>query len=96
MILSIAKKVALGLVLLVALAYAVDYVSIHVPIPPGRAQFGTLTVKPYYAVPMKDGKTEYMYEDPQTETCSHSLFPQYGHSPCWRETSKPDKQLKLP
>lgn len=96
MILSIVKKIAFGLALLAALVYAVDYVSIHVPIPPGRARFGSMIVKPYYAVPLKDGKTEFMYEDPQTETCSHSLFPQYGYSPCWRETGKPDKQLKLP
>jgi hypothetical protein len=96
MILSIVKKIAIGLALLTALVYAADYVSIHVPIPAGRAQFGTLQVKPFYAVPMKDGKTEYMYEDVQTETCSHSLFPQYGHSPCWRESGKPEKQLKLP
>jgi len=96
MILAIVRKITFGLLLLVALVYAADYVSIHVPIPPGRAQFGTLVVKPYYAVPMKDGKTEYIYEDPQTETCSHSLFPQYGHSPCWYEMGKPEKQLKLP
>ncbi len=96
MILSIVKKIAFGLALLAALVYAVDYVSIHVPIPPGRPRFGSMIVKPYYAVPLKDGKTEFMYEDPQTETCSHSLFPQYGYSPCWRETGKPDKQLKLP
>jgi len=96
MILSIVRKIAIGLVFLVALVYAGDYISIHVPIPPGRERFGTLQVKPYFAVPMKDGKTEYMYEDAQTETCSHSLFPQYGHMPCWRESGKPDKQLKLP
>jgi len=96
MILSIVKKIALGLVLLVALAFAGDYVSIHLPIPSGRTKFGTLTVKPFYAVPLKDGKTEYMYEDPETETCSHSLFPQYGHTPCWWESGKPDKQLRLP
>jgi len=96
MILSIVRKIAVGLLLLVALLFAADYVSIHVPIPSGRPQFGTLVVKPYYAVPMKNGKTEYMYEDAQTETCSHSLFPQYGHSPCWVESGKPEKQLKLP
>jgi hypothetical protein len=96
MMFSIAKKIVLGLIAVVVLIYAGDYVSIHVPIPPGRERFGTRQVKPYYAVPMKDGKVEYMYEDAQTETCSHSLFPQYGHSPCWRESPKPDKQLKLP
>jgi hypothetical protein len=96
MILSIVRKIAIGLVVLVALVYAGDYLSIHVPIPPGRERFGTMQVKPFYAVPLKNGKLEYMYQDAQTETCSHSLFPQYGHTPCWRESGKPDKQLKLP
>ena len=93
---ALVRKTAIGLVLLVAVVYGADYLSIHVPIPPGRAQFSTLEVRPYYAVPMKDGKTEYLYQDPRIETCSHSLFPQFGHSPCWRETGEPEKQLKLP
>jgi hypothetical protein len=96
MILSALRKIAIGLILTAVLVYAVDYVSIHVPIPPGRAQFGTLQIRPFYAVKLKNGTTEYMYQDAQTETCTHSLFPQLGHSPCWREAGKPEKQIKLP
>jgi hypothetical protein len=44
---------------------------------------GTITIKRYYAVGLKNGKTEMYYADPETQTCVNSVFPHRGYSPCW-------------
>jgi hypothetical protein len=39
-----------------------------------------------FAIPEKNGKTEYEVDaqnPEQTITCVHSLFPHSGYSPCW-------------
>jgi hypothetical protein len=36
-----------------------------------------------FAVPRKDGKEEYMEDDPRVESCVHSLYPHSAVPPCW-------------
>jgi hypothetical protein len=38
----------------------------------------------YYATDIKGGKVEVFDDQPQTETCVHSIFPHGGYKPCWR------------
>jgi len=63
-----------------AVIYAADYLSARMR---GPSALGTVQVQPYYAVPLKDGKTEFMLLDPETKTCVKSLAPHFGYSPCW-------------
>jgi hypothetical protein len=42
----------------------------------------------YYASGLKDGKAEVYFDQPQTEVCTHSLFPHSGYSPCWYSSRK--------
>jgi hypothetical protein len=72
--------IAAGLLLLI---YIGDYISIAYRIPPGRRQFGSVDVQKVLAVPQKDRKTEFIADPPQPQTCSYSLFPQLGLTPCW-------------
>ena len=65
-----------GLVLI----YAADYLSARMR---GANALGAVQVQPYYAVPLKDGKTEFMMLDPEMQTCVRSLAPHFGYSPCW-------------
>jgi hypothetical protein len=76
------RIVLLGSVGLLALAYVGDSLSLRFQIPE-RAQFGTVRIQPYVAVPRKDGRTEFILEDGFDQTCVHSLFPHFGDSPCW-------------
>ena len=78
-----------------ALLYAGDYVSVRYRIPRGREPFGSVEVQPYYAVPLKDGKTEFMFLKPQNEICVHSLFPLLVHNPCWYVVRHRDKAIKI-
>ena len=52
----------------------------------------TIKIRPLYVVPLKDGRAEFDFGDPQTQSCVHSLFPQLGYDPCWyvvRQSKKP-------
>lgn len=68
---------------LLALVYAGDYASVRIPIPKGRSPYGTVTVRPYYDVGLKSGKSEFYFLDPRKQTCVNSLFPHLGYNPCW-------------
>lgn len=72
-----------AVIALVALVYAADYAILRYRVSANKAAFDTITVKPYYSVPRKDNKVEYLPDDPEDETCVNSLFPHLGDSPCW-------------
>jgi len=71
------------LMLLLALVYATDYISVRFGIPGNRDSYGTVSVRAMYVIHEKNGKVEYQFATPQAETCVHSLFPHFGYSPCW-------------
>ena len=88
------KRVTLAVIMLGALLYAADCVSLRAGIP-RRAKLGSVTVHTYYAVKLKNGKTEYDYGGDQVVDCSNSLFPQMGVSPCWYASRHTDKQITI-
>jgi hypothetical protein len=59
------------------------------------AAIGTVTMERLYAIPQKNGKTDYEFDAQQPEVtvpCVHSLFPHLSQSPCWylqRNSQKP-------
>ena len=70
----------LGLTLL---AYAVDYGIFHYRVTANRQPFSQITVSSYDAVQQKNGKTEFIFNPPEAQTCVHALFPHDGFVPCW-------------
>jgi hypothetical protein len=80
---KLVRQTGLTIVVLLALVYAGDYASVRIPIPKGRSPFSTVTVRPYYDVGLKSGKSEFYFLDPQKQTCVNSLFPHLGYDPCW-------------
>jgi len=70
----------MGLALAAVLVYTADYLIAR---SRGAAAVGTVQVQAYYAVPLKDGKTEFMMLDPESRSCVHALFPHFGYTPCW-------------
>ena len=79
----ILTKAVMGLIALVAAVYAADYLAARFHVPPSRQLYSSIVVQPYYAVKLKDNKTEFYFMDPQTEICIHAIFPHFGHRPCW-------------
>jgi hypothetical protein len=89
------RRVLFLAVLLGCLVYASDYLSLRLPIPNHRPQFGSVMVERYYAVPLKNRKTEYMFDQPVAVTCVHSLFPHFGDPPCWYLSRHTRQKIRL-
>jgi hypothetical protein len=77
------KRLLFITVLSLSILYVGDYLSLRYRIPKGRDQFGVVKIQRYYAVGLKNRKTEFMFLEPKDQTCVHSLFPHFGYSPCW-------------
>lgn len=80
---SFIKRTLAGLVLAFALVYAADFGWIEYKVSSTTEAFDTIPIQRYYAVKEKDGKTEFMFDKPANEPCVNSLFPHWGHAPCW-------------
>jgi len=74
-----AERLLLGAVVTVVAAYAIDLALFYVRGKPTDQ----ITVNRTLAVPLKGNKTEYDDEGSSVVTCSRSLFPQSGKTPCW-------------
>ncbi|MFY9912374.1 MAG: hypothetical protein WCF22_24110 [Candidatus Sulfotelmatobacter sp.] len=81
------KRLSLASVIFVlaatGLAYAVDYCVFRYRVAENRKAFGQVTVQSYDAVQQKSGKTQFIFNPPEVQTCVHALFPHAGFVPCW-------------
>lgn len=77
---SLAKRVGIVAGIVFVVIYAGDYGLLQYKM---RGNSGLGTVTSYYGTPTKDGKMEIFTDQPQIETCVHSLFPHLGYRPCW-------------
>ena len=83
-----ARRVLIAVPVLLTILYAGDYLWLQLRMshslvgpPLGMVQF-------YWATPLKNGKEEIFFDQPQTETCARSLFPHLGYRPCWYTSGK--------
>jgi hypothetical protein len=75
--------------------YACDYLSVRYRIAKNREPFGVVKIQRYYAVRQKDGKTEFLFLEPETQQCVHSLFPHLGCNPCWYVKRRKVKRIDM-
>lgn len=78
-----------------AILFAGDYAVLRYRVAAGAEAFGKVTVTPFYAVRLKSGKTEFLFQDPRTETCVNSLFPHLSRTPCWYLRGHPEKRTEI-
>lgn len=84
----LAKRLLIVLIAALAFCYSVDYFSVRIRMshPKPADPIESLTSLRILAIPEKNGKTEFQVDvqnPEQTVVCVHSLFPHFGHSPCW-------------
>jgi hypothetical protein len=80
---TIAIRVAIGLVLGFCVLYICDYCVLHARMVHGGTSAALDTVSVTYGAALKDGRAELFPDQSGTVTCSRSIFPQMGYSPCW-------------
>ena len=88
-------RILIAALLFIAVLYVCDYLSVRYHIPRNRNPLGTVKVQQYYAVQLKNKRTELMFLDPQYETCVHSLFPHLGYAPCWYVSRHSKKRIDM-
>lgn len=91
---AVVERVLVAIVLMAAVIYAGDYLSIKFRIP-NRDPLGSVPVEKSYAVKQKDGKLEYYFDPPEPEECVHSLFPHFGDRPCWYVESHKKRRVDM-
>jgi hypothetical protein len=69
--------VTIAVVGFAAALYAADYIAART-----RA-IATVEVAQYYAIPLKNGQTQFSFAGNQNIACVKSLFPHFGDRPCW-------------
>jgi hypothetical protein len=86
------KRGASAVFLLLLLIYSGDYAAARLK---GSGGLATVPVQPYYAVPLRSGKTEFMLLPPENRTCVHALFPHFGYAPCWYLSGKREQRINM-
>jgi hypothetical protein len=71
------------MLLALAAVYGMEDLSVRYYVPRGRQVMGAVTVKRYDAIPKKNGKVEFAFEEPVSENCIYAAFPHMGYAPCW-------------
>jgi len=73
----------LGLAGAVVAVYLADSAQIRVRLATGGAAETYDSVNVIYAAGLKNSKYEVYAGQPMPQTCTRSLFPQLGYTPCW-------------
>jgi hypothetical protein len=93
------RRIFLGAVLLIlgsaALVYVVDFAVLRIRVATNRKPYGSVMVNHITAVLQKNGKTQFIVDPPQPQTCVHSLFPHSGSQPCWYLSKHPDQRTNI-
>ena len=91
------KRALIAAAAVLALVYILDFAQVRIRLAGKNPEsaFGTVKVQPFYAIPHKDGKAEYMFGDPVDQPCVHALFPHAGRNPCWYIARKNNKATMM-
>ncbi len=73
------RRIALALLAASIALYAGDWLVFNLR----GSRTAKVTVSHFLSAPLKNNKQEIDYLGSEDETCSISLFPQGGHTPCW-------------
>lgn len=77
------------------LAYGLDYAGFRVRVATDRSPYGSVVVKHYTAIQKKGGKTEFIFDPPEAQTCVNALFPHAGSLPCWYLSRHPEQRTDI-
>lgn len=73
----------IALCTLLIVLYVGDYAVLRVRMARRGPASVLSTVTIFYAAPLNGGKVSVFYDQPQSQPCVRSIFPQLGAAPCW-------------
>jgi hypothetical protein len=80
---NLAERIAITALAAFAILYATDYALFQYKMKTNNGADALGSVTSYYGAELKNGEMEIFTDQPQVETCAHSLFPHFGYRPCW-------------
>ncbi|MDQ2842921.1 MAG: hypothetical protein M3Y72_18160 [Acidobacteriota bacterium] len=89
------RNILLGAALFTAIAFLADYAVLRIRILANKKPYGTVTVRPIYAVPKKNHSTEFLVGDTRDQTCVNALFPHMDSLPCWYLARHKEQQINM-
>jgi len=96
---EVLRRIFLGTVLSVLgmaiLAYGVDFAVFRFRLATNRNPYGSVVVRRYFAVLQKNGKTSFIFDPPDAQSCVHTLFPHTGMQPCWYLSRHPEQRIDI-
>ncbi len=84
-------RAAVIVFVLIGIAFLIDYLELRA----NPNALGSVEIHRYYAVGLKNKKTDYSSADPELQTCVNSLFPHFGYYPCWYLRSHNVKEIDV-
>jgi hypothetical protein len=96
----IVKRALLSILAFAATIYVGDYAFLRMSAayPRWRQPFDAVEMDRLYAIPLKNGATEYELDARQpkeTVKCVRALFPHLGYSPCWYLRQNSQKPIPM-
>jgi len=91
----IASYAVLASLAALALIYVGDYAILRYRMATHGHATDQVTIKPYFAIQLKNKNTEFEFQDSYVETCANSLFPHMGMQPCWYEKKHTEKRTNV-
>ena len=77
------------------LTFIGDYAVLRYRMATNKSATDQVTIKPYFAIQMKNKDTEFEFQAPYVETCANSLFPHMGMQPCWYEKKHTERRTDV-
>jgi len=91
---TVIVRAIVGLIAAACALYIGDYAAlgIRARIKGQNGVMENLTV--YDATPLKNGRDEVFYGQPETQACVDAIFPHWGYPACWRVRRNPVKEIE--
>ena len=84
-------RAAVIVLALTGIAFFIDYFEVRA----NPNAFGSVEIRRYYAVGLKNKKTDYSSAGSELQTCVNSIFPHFGYYPCWYLRSHNVKEIDI-
>ena len=85
----------LSLVGAASISFVVDFGVFRLRLATNSNAYGSVTVRHYYAVQQKNGKTQFIFDPPQPWPCVNAVFPHAGSLPCWYLRRHPEQKTDI-